>query len=72
MAKSNASLFKALGFSNIGNSVAAENELKSLIIKVISTRAGLEPVMEIIGGIAISLVILLAGWQIVSGASTVG
>jgi len=47
-------------------------ELKSLIIKVISTRAGLEPVMEIIGGIAISLVILLAGWQIVSGASTVG
>jgi len=53
----------------------AENyfsELKSLIIKVIATRAGLEPVMEIIGGIAISLVILLAGWQIVSGTSTVG
>ena len=48
------------------------NELKTLIIKVISTRAGLEPVMEIIGGIAISLVILLAGWQIVSGTSTVG
>ena len=48
------------------------NELKALIIKVIATRAGLEPVMEIIGGIAISLVILLAGWQIVSGTSTVG
>ena len=48
------------------------NDLKSVIIKVISTRAGLEPVMEIIGGIAISLVILLAGWQIVSGTSTVG
>ncbi len=47
-------------------------ELKTIIIKVISTRAGLEPVMEIIGGIAISLVILLAGWQIVSGTSTVG
>ena len=47
-------------------------ELKKIIIKVISTRAGLEPVMEIIGGIAISLVILLAGWQIVSGTSTVG
>ena len=31
-----------------------------------------EPVMEIIGGIAISLVILLAGWQIVSGQSTIG
>ena len=47
-------------------------ELKTIIIRVISTRAGLEPVMEIIGGIAISLVILLAGWQIVSGTSTVG
>ena len=43
-----------------------------IIIRVISTRAALEPVMEIIGGIAISLVILLAGWQIVSGTSTVG
>ena len=48
------------------------SELKFLIIKVISTRAGLEPVMEIVGGIAISLVILLAGWQIVEGVSTVG
>ena len=47
-------------------------ELKIIIIRVISTRAALEPVMEIIGGIAISLVILLAGWQIVSGTSTVG
>ncbi len=48
------------------------NDLKSLIVKVISTRAALEPVMEIVGGIAISLVILLAGWQIVSGKSTIG
>ncbi|MBT4109360.1 MAG: ABC transporter ATP-binding protein, partial [Pelagibacterales bacterium] len=48
------------------------SELKFVIIKVISTRAGLEPVMEIVGGIAISLVILLAGWQIVEGVSTVG
>ncbi len=47
-------------------------ELKVIIIKVISTRAALEPLMEIIGGIAISLVILLAGWQIISGQSTVG
>ena len=47
-------------------------ELKIIIIRVISTRAALEPVMEIIGGIAISLVILLAGWQIVTGTSTVG
>ncbi len=48
------------------------SDLKSLIVKVISTRAALEPVMEIIGGVAISLVILLAGWQIVSGQSTIG
>ena len=47
-------------------------ELKIIIIRVISTRAALEPVMERIGGIAISLLILLAGWQIVSGTSTVG
>tara|TARA_B100000686_G_scaffold342408_1_gene421489 strand:+ start:112 stop:1479 length:1368 start_codon:yes stop_codon:yes gene_type:complete len=47
-------------------------DLKKVIIRVISTRATLEPVMEIIGGLAISLVILLAGWQIVSGKSTIG
>jgi len=48
------------------------NRLKTLFVKLVSTRAGLEPVMEIVGGIAISLVILLAGWQIISGRSTVG
>ena len=69
-----ARLIKSYQLENIQNKRAANyfSELKSLIIKVISTRAGLEPVMEIIGGIAISLVILLAGWQIVSGTSTVG
>ena len=48
------------------------SDLKSIIVKVISTRAALEPVMEVIGGIAISLVILLAGWQIVTGKSSIG
>ena len=48
------------------------SDLRLIIIKVISTRAALEPVMEIIGGIAVSLVILLAGWQIVSGNSSIG
>ena len=48
------------------------NRLKTLFVKLVSTRAGLEPVMEIVGGIAISLVILLAGWQIISGRSSVG
>ena len=38
----------------------------------IRDRASLEPVMEIVGGIAISCVILLAGWQIISGKSSIG
>ena len=69
-----ARLIKSYQLENIQNKKAIKyfSDLKSIIIKVISTRAGLEPVMEIIGGIAISLVILLAGWQIVSGTSTVG
>ncbi len=69
-----ARLIKSYQLENIQNKKAINyfSDLKSIIIKVISTRAGLEPVMEIIGGIAISLVILLAGWQIVSGTSTVG
>ena len=67
-------LIKSYQLEDVQNTKANNyfEELKKIIIKVISTRAGLEPVMEIIGGIAISLVILLAGWQIVSGTSTVG
>ena len=67
-------LIKSYQLESIQNKKAINhfNELKSVIVKVISTRAGLEPLMEIIGGIAISLVILLAGWQIVSGTSSVG
>ena len=69
-----ARLIKSYQLENIQNKKAISyfSDLKSIIIKVISTRAGLEPVMEINGGIAISLVILLAGWQIVAGTSTVG
>ena len=71
---SGARLIKSYQLEGIQNKRAINyfNDLRSVIIKVISTRAGLEPVMEIVGGIAISLVILLAGWQIVSGTSTVG
>ena len=46
--------------------------LKELYVKIVTTRASLEPVMEIVGGIAISCVILLAGWQIISGKSSIG
>jgi len=71
---SGARLIKSYQLEDIQNKKAKNyfKELKTIIVKVISTRAALEPVMEIIGGIAISLVILLAGWQIVSGHSTVG
>ena len=67
-------LIKSYQLEDVQNQKAGRHfeELKEIIIRVISTRAGLEPVMEIIGGIAISLVIILAGWQIVSGTSTVG
>ena len=67
-------LIKSYQLEDVQNKKASKHfeELKEIIIRVISTRAGLEPVMEIIGGIAISLVILLAGWQIVAGSSTVG
>jgi len=71
---SGARLIKSYQLEEVQNKRAKNyfSELKAIIIKVITTRAGLEPVMEIVGGIAISLVILLAGWQIVSGTSTVG
>ena len=69
-----ARLIKSYQLEKVQNNRASKyfDGLKSLIIRVISTRAALEPVMEIIGGLAISFVILLAGWQIVSGKSTIG
>ena len=48
------------------------SKLRKLFVHLVSTRAALEPVMEIVGGIAISLVIILAGWQIISGRSSIG
>mgnify|MGYP001166669945 CR=1 FL=1 len=41
-------------------------------VKIIKTRAKIEPTLEIIGGVAVSIVIIVAGIRITSGASDIG
>lgn len=41
-------------------------------IEIIKTRAKIEPTLEIIGGIAVSIVIVVAGTRIMSGTSDIG
>ncbi len=55
--------------------IKANNNFKNIFdvsYNMVKTRAKLEPILEIVGGIAISAVIVIAGIRIISGSSDVG
>ncbi len=47
------------------------NERLGLQMDVIRLRARIEPILEVFGGVALSLVFVIAGWRAISGASDV-
>ncbi len=47
-------------------------ELFGVTLKMSKTRARLEPILEVIGGLAIAVVIFIAGTRIISGNSDIG
>ncbi|MHA7857790.1 MAG: ABC transporter ATP-binding protein [Henriciella sp.] len=47
------------------------NERLNLQMEVIRLRARIEPILEVFGGVALSLVFAIAGWRAMSGASDV-
>ncbi len=55
--------------------IKAENKFHEIYksnIDIIRTRAKIEPTLEIVGGIAISIVLVLAGYRILAGHSDIG
>ena len=48
------------------------NQIYTRNIEIIKTRAKIEPTLEIIGGIAVSIVIVVAGLRITTGESDIG
>ena len=48
------------------------DEVYRLIMKTVKGRARTQPILEILGGVAISLVLAYGGYRIISGAGTLG
>jgi ATP-binding cassette, subfamily B, bacterial MsbA len=55
-----------------GRAARAFEDVRTLKMKAANARARLDPLLEIGGGIAVAGVIMLIGWRIVKGESTVG
>ncbi len=47
-------------------------KIRALKLRAADTRSRLAPLLEVAGGVAIAAVLLLVGWRILHGASTVG
>ncbi|MEL7129069.1 MAG: ABC transporter permease, partial [Pseudomonadota bacterium] len=43
-----------------------------LYLKVLASKAGVDPILEVTGGIAIAGVLAFSAWRIVSGGSSIG
>ncbi|HEX2113536.1 MAG TPA: ABC transporter transmembrane domain-containing protein, partial [Alphaproteobacteria bacterium] len=50
----------------------AFNEVRRLKMKAVNARGRLDPLLEIGGGVAVAGVLVLIGWRIIDGRSTVG
>jgi subfamily B ATP-binding cassette protein MsbA len=55
-----------------GKAGAAFDEIRRLKMKAANARGRLDPLLEAGGGIAVAAVLVLIGWRIISGESTVG
>lgn len=55
-----------------GRAAQAFETVRDLKVKAANARGRLDPLLEIGGGVAVALVLVLIGWRIVEGRSTVG
>ncbi len=55
-----------------GRAAAAFDEIRRLRMKAANARGRLDPLLEAGGGLAVAAVLILIGWRIVEGRSTVG
>ncbi|HVL74092.1 MAG TPA: ABC transporter transmembrane domain-containing protein, partial [Beijerinckiaceae bacterium] len=55
-----------------GRAGAAFDEVRRLKMKAANARARLDPLLEVGGGVAVAVVLILIGWRILDGRSTVG
>ena len=55
-----------------GEAAAAFDEIRRLKMKAANARGRLDPLLEAGGGVAVAAVLVLIGWRIASGDSTVG
>ena len=67
-------LIKAYGMEQYENtrSDALFDEVYRLIMKTVKGRARAQPIMEILGGVAVALVLAYGGYRIISGTGTLG
>lgn len=71
---SGARMVKTYGLESYeeGRAVAAFDENRRLSVAATRQRSALDPLLEGAGGVAVALVVGLAGWRISTGAGTVG
>ena len=55
-----------------GRVAAAFDEIRRLKMKAANARGRLDPLLEAGGGVAVAAVLVLIGWRILDGESTVG
>jgi subfamily B ATP-binding cassette protein MsbA len=48
------------------------SQLYRALLRMVRTRAGVDPVLEVLGGVTVALVIGFAGWRAAAGAATLG
>ncbi|NKB47951.1 MAG: ATP-binding cassette domain-containing protein [Alphaproteobacteria bacterium] len=67
-------LIKAYGMESYesGRSDAQFDEVYRLIVKTVKGRARSQPIMEILGGVAVALVLAYGGYRVISGNGTLG
>ncbi len=50
----------------------AFGQLYRALLRMVRTRSGVDPVLEVLGGVTVALVIGFAGWRAAAGAATLG
>jgi len=67
-------LIKAYGMEGYENarSDALFDNVYRLIMKTVKGRARVQPIMEILGGVAVALVLAFGGYRVISGTGTLG
>ncbi len=67
-------LIKAYGMEDYENSRSGArfDEVYRLIMKTVKGRARAQPIMEVLGGVAVALVLAYGGYRVISGTGTLG